>query len=324
MVRAGQNAVVIDQFLKKNIVAIGWVNLGDLSDIKNKSELVKKLKSSYPNWATGKISISTGEVEKFRLVMQKGDYVISYNPEERIYHIGEIAGDYEYNDDKIKGYPNARKVKWIGKVDRDKLSIPTKNTVGAISTIFEFSDDAKEEFLTLLKGVPIEKKIEAEDEDYHKIKENKIEEADEFIKDKINKLDWDEMQDLFAGVLRAMGYKTTVSPAGSDRGKDIVASPDGLGLKDPRIIVEVKHRSGQIGSNQIRSFTGGLRNGHKGIYVSTDGFTKEAKYEADRSKEPVTLIDINDLVSLITQYYDNFDSEAKTILPLIKIYWPTK
>uniref|UniRef100_UPI001CC279C2 restriction endonuclease n=1 Tax=Enterobacter hormaechei TaxID=158836 RepID=UPI001CC279C2 len=50
--------------------------------------------------------------------------------------------------------------------------------------------------------------------------------AFEGIKDRINSLDWDEMQDLVAGVLRSMVYKTQVSPAGADRGKDIIASPD--------------------------------------------------------------------------------------------------
>lgn len=49
-----------------------------------------------------------------------------------------------------------------------------------------------------------------------------------------------------------------VSEEGPDRGRDIAASPDGLGLKDPRIIVEVKHREGKTGSQAIRSFTGGL------------------------------------------------------------------
>jgi hypothetical protein len=39
-----------------------------------------------------------------------------------------------------------------------------------------------------------------------------------------------------------MGYKTRVSPPGADRGVDIFASPDGLGLEEPRIFVEVKHR----------------------------------------------------------------------------------
>ncbi len=42
----------------------------------------------------------------------------------------------------------------------------------------------------------------------------------EFTKDKVNQLDWQEMQELVAGLLRAMGYKTRISPSGSDRGKE--------------------------------------------------------------------------------------------------------
>ena len=71
---------------------------------------------------------------------------------------------------------------------------------------------------------------------------SQTDELREFIKDKLLKLSWDEMQDLVAGVLRGMEYKTRVSPRGPDRGRDIIASPDGLGLEQPRIIVEVKHR----------------------------------------------------------------------------------
>jgi restriction system protein len=40
------------------------------------------------------------------------------------------------------------------------------------------------------------------------------------------------MQELVAGVLRGMGYKTIVSAKGPDRGRDILASPDGLGLSE--------------------------------------------------------------------------------------------
>lgn len=82
----------------------------------------------------------------------------------------------------------------------------------------------------------------------------------ERIKDQVNELGWDDMQQLVAGILRAMGYKTEVSPAGSDRGKGIVASPDGFGFEHPRIVVEVKYRKGQMGSQDICSFLGG---GHK-------------------------------------------------------------
>ena len=130
------------------------------------------------------------------------------------------------------------------------------------------------------------------------------------------------MEELVAGILRGMGYKTMMSPRGADRGKDIVASPDGLGLESPKIKVEVKHRNGSMGSSNIRNFLGGLRHGDKGLYVSTGGFTKDAHYEAERANIPLTMIDSDQLVRLIIQHYDSFDPETRTLLPLRKIYWP--
>jgi restriction system protein len=77
-----------------------------------------------------------------------------------------------------------------------------------------------------------------------------------------------------------------------------------------------------MGAPEIRSFLGGLRANVKGVYVSTGGFSKEAKYEADRANNPTTLVDLDMLVGLIIQHYDNFDSETRALVPLKKIYWP--
>ena len=144
----------------------------------------------------------------------------------------------------------------------------------------------------------------------------------EFIKDRIIKLDPYEFQDLVAGVLRAMGYKTSVSAPGPDRGVDILASPDGFGFEQPRIVVECKHRSGAMGSQQIRSFLGGRHKDDKGLYVSTGGFSKDARYEAERANIPVTLMDIDQLVDAVIEHYENMDTESRVLLPLVKLYWP--
>ncbi len=135
-------------------------------------------------------------------------------------------------------------------------------------------------------------------------------------------LDWSEMQDLVAGILRAMSYKTQVSPAGPDRGKDIIASPDGFGFENPRIVVEVKHRSGQMGSQAIRSFLGGRHKDDRGLYVSTGGFSKDAFYEADRAAVPLTLWTLDNLVRALVEHYDATDAETKRLMPLKRMYWP--
>ena len=200
----------------------------------------------------------------------------------------------------------------------------TKNTLGAISTLFFINEEAKKDILNvLLNKVPENGETPEDPEDVSILKDDIIEKSIEFIKDEVNELDWYEMQELVAGLLRAMGYKTIVSPPGSDRGKDIIASPDGLGLEDPVILVEVKHRNNTaMGSSEIRSFKGALKKTNRGIYVSTGGFTKEAKYEAERSEIPIILMDLDRLVKFIIQYYDNFDNDARSLIPLTKIYWP--
>ena len=139
---------------------------------------------------------------------------------------------------------------------------------------------------------------------------------------KLDKLDWDEMQELVAGMLRAMGYKTKVSPAGPDRGKDIVASPDGFGFESPRIVVEVKHRNAAMGADSIRSFLGGRHKDDKGLYVSTGGFTKDAQYEADRASIPISLMDLDGLVDGVLEHYEKMDAGVRAMIPLAKVYWP--
>lgn len=323
VVRAGEGAAFFDEFKNKNVVALGWNEVGDVSNVKGPEEIKKLFREKYPNYSNGKLGISAGQLSRFKFELNPGNYVVTYDPEKREYLVGKISSGYEWNPALLE-YRHIHKVEWLGTVPRDNLSIPTKNTLGAISTLFEVGSDAKKDILEVLEGKPPVEAQEPETskEELRVIREDFSSQAREFIKDKVSRLDWDEMQELVAGVLRALGYKTIVSPKGADRGKDILASPDGLGLEDPKIIVEVKHRSGQMGRSDITRFTGGLRKGSKGLYVSTGGFTKDAKYEAERSEVPLTLIDLDLLVELVISNYDKFDPEAKDLLPLTKIYWP--
>jgi restriction system protein len=320
MVRAGEDAFLFDIFKNKNLVAIGW-EIGDISKISKPEEIKNLVKSKYTENSLAQIIVWSGQINRFRYDFKNGDRVVTYNPNKRIYLIGEIVGDYEY-DNQVE-YHHVRKVKWLGEVSRDKLSVSTKNTLGAISTIFEIGDDAQRELMELLKGKEQIEDAQPIDQQLDMIKDDYMGRSRDFIKDKILTLNWEEMQELVAGVLRGMGYKTVVSSKGADRGKDIMASPDGLGLEVPKILVEVKHRSGQMGGKEIRSFSAVLRDGEKGLYVSTGGFSSDAKLEADRSKIPVTLIDSDMLVNLIIQYYDKFDMDTIKLVPLTKIYWPT-
>jgi len=324
MIRAGRGALLAEDFEANNYVAVGWDELNDLSSIKTKDELKKIYKeSSYGNDKIGKQRIDFGQIYRFRFEVKPGDFVLTYNSELRNYLLGEIDSDYEYIPNSPGNYNHVRKVKWLGKVRRDSLSVETRNTVGAIMTIFLLGKSAQDEFIKLKDGkVPLQQK-DKKAEELEELKKGIMEKAFEFTKDNILSLDWDQMQELVAGILRAMGYKTRVASPGPDRGVDIIASPDGLGLEQPRIRVEVKHRTDTtIGAQLLRSFLGGLRQNDRGLYVSTGGFSREARYEAERSPIPVTLLDIDDLADLLIKNYDNVDTETKALIPMVKLYWP--
>lgn len=321
MVRAGEGSRLFDEFKDKNVIGIGWNELGDLTKIKDINALKKLFSKIYPDASKGQRDNNSGQIFRFINEFSINDNIVTYDSSSRLYSIGKITSDYKYSP-KLIEYHHIREIEWTKEVERDSLSTQSKNSLGSTLTIFKINEYTQSE---LLNGIS---KIESEqiesDETLEEIKEDFESRAIEFIKDNISILNWDQMQDLVAGLLRSMGYKTVVSPRGSDRGKDILASPDGLGLEDPRILIEVKHRKGKMGAPEIRSFIGGLRTGEKGIYVSTGGFSKEAMYEAERANYPLTCINIDMLVQLVIQNYDNFDLETRALLPLRKIYWPIK
>lgn len=325
MVRAGKGAEFVDDFIEKGIVAVGWNELGNIDSNVSRDKLTALSKVAWPAMNKSQIAISVGQMYRFLHEFQVGDNVVTYDPGRRVYHVGEIKSGYKYDSSVIEELPRLRQVKWLGEIQRDQISLNTKNTLGAISTLFLLSEEAATEMLARLKGDASVADTEVDEEAVvtSGIAEDLRVKSREFIKDKISKLDWEDMQELVAGLLRAMGYKTRISPSGPDRGKDIVASPDGFGFESPRIVVEVKHRPNEsMGSQAIRSFLGGRHKDDKGLYVSTGGFSKDARYEAERASIPVVLLDLDDLVKEILRHYAKMDMEARSLVPLTNIYWP--
>jgi restriction system protein len=325
MVRAGRDSVFIDDFLSRQMIAIGWSKLGDLSNVHNREQFHQLVQQSWPENNKFQNSASAGQVYRFREEVAKGANVVTYDSNRRIYHMGTVTGDYVYHPDHDPELVHTKMVTWEKEIPRDALSAGSKNSLGAISTIFCLSDEAAEELLSFGQNgttAQIADAVEEEIDGETEVRKDTEQRALGFLQDKLSKLGWDEMQELVAGVLRAMGYKTRVSPAGPDRGRDIIASPDGFGFQPPRIVVEVKHRKGTMGAPEVRSFVGGLRQNDNGLYVSTGGFTREARYEADRTNQNLTLMDADDLGKAIVEHYDRMDSEARALLPLKKIYWP--
>jgi restriction system protein len=326
MVRAGERGFRFEDFKEKSLVGVDWHEVGDMSSFETRDDFKRGLALVFPQWSAHELGNSAGQLYRFVREIKEGETVITYDTASRVYLIGSIRGGYEYQSGLIDDQPNIRRVSWVGSVPRDALSVSSRNSLGSTLTVFSVPPEAVKEFIAFVQNgnkqntpTPNETIVRAEVDDLFKDQQLK---SLEFIKDKVSALDWEEMQELVAGLLRAMGYKTRISPSGSDRGKDIVASPDGLGFEDPRIVVEVKHRSASMGSQEIRSFLGGRHANDKGLYVSTGGFSKDARYEAERAAIPLTLMDLDDLVKSLLDHYEKMDVDMQRLIPLRKIYWP--
>lgn len=328
MIRAGEGGRLFDNFESRSCVAVGWNALGDLGQYNTDDELRQAYIEHHGNAKPGRTGNAVAMIRKFCDVVQAGDTVITYSPEHREYLVGIDKGHYEFlsADNQVEDYAHVRWVKWEGKVPRDALTQATRSSLGSTLAVFRLSDAVIEDMRAVLTGKAAEPAQEPEEveADYVQLSENIRAQSHELIKDRIQQLSPEEMEHFAAAILRAMGYHTKVSPRGPDRGVDVEASPDGLGLTKPHIKVEVKHRAGSMGSATVRSFISVVRSGQNGIFISTGGFTREARYEADRAPNPVALVDIDDLANLAVENYQHFDTEGRALLPLMHVYWPAE
>ena len=326
MVRAASDGSLFQQFISEGVVAIGWADVGDLQAFSSREEILAEVRQQYPDWKKGAHITSASMLHRFSNEIEPGDDIITYDRNRRVYAVGKAKEGYRFDPAFDADYPNLRIVDWTAtEVSRDGLAPATRNTLGSTLTLFRIPEQAEFDILRATQGEaetsPPEDLFGEEEELLQDIQSRSL----EFIKDRLVQLDWEDMQRLVAGLLRAMGYKTRISEVGPDRGKDIVASPDGFGFESPRIVAEVKHRpSSSIGAPEIRSFLGGRHQDDKGLYVSTGGFTQDARYEAERAKVPVTLMGLDELVEALIEYYEHMDAEARRLVPLRRVYWPLR
>lgn len=133
-----------------------------------------------------------------------------------------------------------------------------------------------------------------------------------------------EFQDIVAALLDGMGYHISeIASRGPDGGIDIIAYTDPLGTKQPRIIVQVKHRpEASISSDEIQKLAGTLKRASDvGIFVTSGSFSKPAMKEARESREHIELIDFERFLSLWIEYYAELTDEQKNMLPLHPIHF---
>ncbi len=154
-----------------------------------------------------------------------------------------------------------------------------------------------------------------------------IEEAEESawseIEEHLSGMNPYDFQNLVAGLLRGMGYSVSwVAPAGPDKGIDIIAHSDPLGIQGPRIKVQVKRQAQKIDVLGLRSFMALVGDVDVGLFVSMGGFTRDAEDET-RSQQGrrIMLVDLRRLFDLWVEHYDHIPETYRRTFALKPVYF---
>jgi len=320
-IHAGKTGDADTLFLKKNVIAIGWHHIGDLAKLQPDRDAFKAaVAKAYPDKKPGAIPNNAGQLFRFVHEMKTGDLVAYPSKRDRQIHLGRVEGEYRFDAKLEPGYPNLRPVRWLKSVSRTSFSQGALYEIGSAMSLFQIKNYA-EEFRAALEGKTASPPVD-QDESVAVVAEEIEQTTRDFILKRLaQELKGHPLAKFVGHLLGTMGYRTRVSPEGPDGGVDIVAHKDELGFEPPIIKVQVKSTEGNIGDPTVSALYGKVGQGEFGLLVTLGGFTNQARNFA-KAKSNFRLIDGNELVDLILQHYDQFDSRYKGLFPLKRVYVP--
>src|SRR3989344_1177265 len=304
-------------FIDNSVIGIGWSPVGSLIGLTEREQVKEKYRAIFPDHSNAKVSTSAGQLYRFANEAKKGDLIaMTRKGGEKEVCIGEITGDYFFDAKKNEHNPHLCQVKWLKSVRRELFSQGCLYELGSALTLFQVKEYGGE-ILAALHGktmeLPADEAIATESVDYEQ-------QALDFAKKQLLRYEKGHgVARLFGHLLEILGYHTEVSSPGKDGGVDIVAYPDELGVRTPRIKVQCK--SGDVKAPEVRDLHGTLNEDEQGIIVTLGKFTPDGRQFA-QSKGKVQLYDGDRLVELVLEHYEELDSSYKALMPLKRVYVP--
>lgn len=306
-------------FLKENKIVLGWKDFGDLSKVESSREAFKEhYQKSYPKGKKGAIGTCSGMLYRFIHEIKIGDYIVYPSKTDRMINIGIVEGEYTYAPEAGE-YVQQRSVKWLKHLPRTAFSQGALYEVGSALSLFAVKNYASEFLSALDSGFKPTISAAEDDESVAATADEIIESTRDFILKELSKnLKGYDFEEFVADLLRAMGYRTTVSQHGGDSGIDITAYKDEL---PPRILVQVKSQDSDIKESLIQSLKGAMREGDYGLFVTLSNYTKNATKYLENT--PIIRgINGTELVDLILKYYDKLGKKYRKMIPLKMVYIP--
>ncbi|MEX2174798.1 MAG: restriction endonuclease [Pirellulaceae bacterium] len=329
LIRTGKHGEYEKKFLDDNRVYLTWHELDrDLSQVGTKQELRDLLEATYPTATKAHISNHLGQIWAFVDVIAPGDWLIIPSKNKPAIHVAEVTGLYVFDGKAEAPYFHFRPIKWIAKdVPRAHFDSDLLYSFGAIQTICQMTrNDAEKRVRSMAqegwKAVGGESVIAAAQDGSVEAVNLELLARDEIAKLIISKFKGHGLSRLIEAILRAQGYTTHLSPAGPDKGIDILAAPGLLGFGNPRICVQVKSGDSPVDTPTLNQLIGAMQNvqADQGLLVSWGGFKSSVDKEIPVQFFRVRLWDQNTIIAELLANYERLDEDLRAELPLKRIW----
>jgi restriction system protein len=290
------------------------------------------LESVYPDAPKGRITNHLGQIWAFSKGIKQGDWVVLPSKKKPAIHVAKVKSKYIFCSNGDDPFFHYRNVEWIVQdVPRSNFDQDLLYSFGAFMTVCQVKrNEAEQRVHNMAKNdwkqsSPITAVSKKSDEE--EVESEGLEDLAQAARDQIAKLiiarfAGHGMARLVDAVLRARGYTTYLSPAGPDKGIDILAAPEPMGFGDPRVCVQVKSGDSALDRPTLDQLIGVMQNvqASHGLLVSWGGFKSSIDKEEATQFFRVRLWDQGDLIDQVLSNYDRLDEEIRTELPLRRIW----
>ena len=151
LVRA-EGGSLTERFIEGGYVAIGWDELGDLSDLRYYDTLVNMVNDAYLDIGRGAVSNWAGQVARFVLEIDSEDFVLTPSEDYRVLRFGRIrpSGRYYFDYLDEDDYRHRFPVDWrVRQIRRADLSLEFQTTLRSPQTVVPMRQHVPE-FLRLV------------------------------------------------------------------------------------------------------------------------------------------------------------------------------
>ncbi|MGI6350889.1 MAG: restriction endonuclease [Armatimonadota bacterium] len=310
-------------FLRHRVIALGWSRIDDLSGLPADRDAFKaRVSQAYPEDRAGAVPVNAGQLFRFVHEMGVDDVVVYPSKVDKQIHIARVRGAYHYSQKWVQPYGHRREVEWLASAPRTSFTQGALHEIGSGMSLFRIRRYAGE-FLAVMEG-RVPPLVDVEDETVSLVAEDIAQNTRDFIAKRLAaELKGHPFAEFVAHLLNAIGYRTRVSPPGPDRGIDILAHRDELGIEPPIIKVQVKSTEGAVGDPETSALYGKVAGDEYGLIVTLGTFTRQARDFAD-GKQNLRLLDGDEIVDLVLLHYEELDSRYKGLIPLKHVYVPQR